>query len=277
MGVKSNSNSNSSTLVLLSCFLLTLPFITVNADHLQTENKTSFSYVVGANDGPENWGTLNPNWTLCGAGKSQSPINILDYKVKLNCSLGDLNRNYQPAGALLKNTGYEIEVKWTGDAGGIIINGDGFKLQEVHWHTPAEHTVNGVRFNTELHIVHANSEGNIAVVGILYKLGRADPFLAQILPFLSLATPQGYPLGSVDSSSIKIPGREYYRYNGSLTTPPCSENVTWTVFKTVKTVSIEQVHALRDAIHDGNTGNARPVQPLNGRTVYLFEPKPYLL
>ncbi|KAL0339703.1 UNVERIFIED_CONTAM: Alpha carbonic anhydrase 4 [Sesamum radiatum] len=272
MGVK----NNSSTLVLFSCFLLTLLFITVNASDLETDDRTSFSYVVGAKDGPEKWGTLNPNWTLCGTGKSQSPINILDYKVKLNRSLGDLNRNYQPAKALLRNIGYEIQVKWTGDAGGIIINGDEFKLLESHWHIPAEHTVNGVRFNMELHIVHGNSGGDIAVVGILYKLGQADPFLAQFLPYLSLATPQGYPLRSVDPSSINIPGREYYRYNGSLTTPPCSENVTWTVFKRVKTVSIEQIHALKDAIHDGNIGNARPIQPLNGRTVYIFEPKPYL-
>ncbi|XP_011075358.1 alpha carbonic anhydrase 7 [Sesamum indicum] len=268
--------NNSSTLVLFGYFVLTLLFITVNANDLETEDETSFSYVVGATDGPQNWGNLNPNWTLCGTGKSQSPINILDYKVKLNRTLGDLNINYRPAEALIRNAGYEIEVKWTGDAGGVIINGDEFKLQEVHWHTPAEHTVNGIRFNMELHIVHVNSGGDIAVVGILYKLGPADPFLAQFLPYLPSASEEGFPLGIVDPSSVKIPGREYYRYNGSLTTPPCSENVTWTIFKRVKTVSIEQVHALKDAIDDENTGNARPIQPLNGRTVYIFEPKPYL-
>ncbi|KAK4412916.1 Alpha carbonic anhydrase 4 [Sesamum alatum] len=130
-------------------------------------------------------------------------------------------------------------------------------------------------FNMELHIVHVNSRGDIAVVGILYELGPADPFLAQFLPFLASATEEGFPLGNVDPSSIKIPYREYYRYNGSLTTPPCSENVTWTIFKRVKTVSIEQVRALRDSIDDGDTGNARPIQPLNGRTIYVFEPKTY--
>ncbi|KAL0453142.1 UNVERIFIED_CONTAM: Alpha carbonic anhydrase 4 [Sesamum latifolium] len=273
MGVK----NNSSTLLLFSCFLLTLPFITVNANDLETDDETSFSYIVRARDGPENWGTLNPNWTLCGTEKSQSPINILDYKLKLQHSLGDLNRNYQPVRALLRNTGYKIEVKWTGDAGGITINGNEFKLQESHWHIPAEHTVNGVRFNMELHIVHTNSRGDIAVVGILYKLGQTDPFLAQFLSYLPLATPEGYPLGSVDPSSIKISSREYYRYYSSLTTPPCSENITWTVFKTVKTVSIEQIHALKDAIHDKNTRNARPIQPLNGRILYIFELKPYHL
>ncbi|XP_011075611.1 alpha carbonic anhydrase 7-like [Sesamum indicum] len=270
MGVK----NNSSTLVWFSCFFLTLPFITVNANDLETDDETSFSYIVGAKTGPENWGTLNPNWTLCGTGKSQSPVNILE--VKLNRSLGDLNKNYQPAEALLRNTEHKIEVKWTGNAGGIIINGDEFKLQQSHWHIPAEHTVNGVRFDMELHIVHANSGGDIAVVGILYKLGQADPFLGQFLQYLPLATREGYPLGSVDPSSINISSREYYRYNGSLTTPPCSENVTWTIFKTVKTVSIEQIDTLKDVIHDENTGNARPIQPLNGRTVYIFEPEPYL-
>ncbi|KAK4412915.1 Alpha carbonic anhydrase 7 [Sesamum alatum] len=270
--------NNVSTLVLFGCLLLTLLLITVNANELGIDDETSFSYVIGAKDGPENWGNLNPNWTTCGTGKSQSPINILDYQVNVTNSLGDLNRKYHPTKVLLKNKGHDIEVEWEkGAAGGIIINGDEFKLQQCHWHIPAEHTVNGHRFDMELHIVHANYRGDIAVVGILYKCGCADPFLAKLLPYLPLATPEGYPLKrAINPSSIKIPGREYYRYNGSLTTPPCSENVTWTVFKKVKTVSYEQIQALKDAVHDGDTGNARPTQPTNGRTVYAFKPRSYI-
>ncbi|KAL0404875.1 UNVERIFIED_CONTAM: Alpha carbonic anhydrase 7 [Sesamum radiatum] len=274
MGVK----NNILTLVSFSCLLLTLLFIAVNANELGIDDEILFSYVVGAKDGPENWGNLNKNWSLCGTGKTQSPINILDSEVNVTRSLGDLNRKYHPTYVLLKNKGHDIEVEWEkGPAGGIIINGDEFKLLQCHWHIPAEHTVNGFRFDMELHIVHANNQGNIAVVGILYKLGPADDFLAKLTGYLPLATPEGYPVnGTINPSKIEIPGRKYYRYNGSLTTPPCSENVIWTVFKEVKTVSREQIQALKDAVHDGNTGNARPIQPTNGRTVYAFKPRSYI-
>ncbi|KAI3471714.1 hypothetical protein Pfo_028364 [Paulownia fortunei] len=225
---------------------------------IKCRDESSFSYVVGAENGPQNWGNLTHSWTL----------------LVVWPSLGDLNRTYKPAPALIKNRGHDIEVEWTGDAGGIVINGTEFKLQQCHWHIPSEHTVNGTRFNMELHIVHSNSQGDIAVVGILYKLGQPDSFLARLSPFLQSADREGTDLGIVDPSCIKFEGREYYRYNGSLTTPPCSENVTWTVFKTLRTVSAQQIEALRDAVHDGSTGNARPIQPLNERPVYLFRPKP---
>ncbi|KAL0339704.1 UNVERIFIED_CONTAM: Alpha carbonic anhydrase 7 [Sesamum radiatum] len=274
MGVK----NSSLTLVSSSCLLLTLFLIIVNADELGIDDETSYSYVVGAKDGPENWGNLNPSWRLCGTGKTQSPINIVDCEVNFTQSLADLNRKYHPTKVVLKNKGHEIQVVWEeGEAGGIIINGDEFKLLQCHWHIPAEHTVNGFRSNMELHIVHVNNRGDIAVVGILYELGPADPFLAKLLPYLPLATQEGYPLRrSINPSNIKFPGKEYYRYNGSLTTPPCSENVTWTVFKKVKTVSCDQIRALKDAVHDGITGNARPIQTTNRRTVYAFKPRSYI-
>ncbi|KAK6149118.1 hypothetical protein DH2020_016643 [Rehmannia glutinosa] len=244
-------NNNRFLLILISCLLSSSLLFVVNANELEVEDETSFSYVVGAENGPQNWGNLNPNWTLCGTGRSQSPINIVDFRVVLRPSLGDLNRTYKPAPALIRNRGHDIEVEWTGDAGGIIINGSEYKLQQCHWHIPSEHTVNGARFNMELHIVHINSQGDIAVIGILYKLGLPDSFLARLMPYLQSVDSEGTDLGIFDPSCIKFPRREYYRYSGSLTTPPCSENVTWTVFRTVRTVSLRQIRALRDAVNDG--------------------------
>ncbi|KAG8372014.1 hypothetical protein BUALT_Bualt12G0022600 [Buddleja alternifolia] len=267
--------NNNFTLILFDCLLLASLLFTVNANEPEVEDESSFSYVVGAPDGPQNWGNLNPNWTLCGTGTMQSPINIFTLRVVAWPSLGELNKTYKPAPALIKNRGHDIEVEWTGDAGGIIINGTEYKLEQCHWHIPAEHTVNGLRSNMELHIVHSNAQGDIAVVAILYRLGNPDPFLASISPFLQSATLEGTDIGVVNPSNITFPGRDYYRYIGSLTTPPCSENVTWTVFKMVGTVSLGQIRALRDAVHDGSTGNARPIQPLNGRTVYLYRPRAF--
>ncbi|XP_012828022.1 PREDICTED: alpha carbonic anhydrase 6-like [Erythranthe guttata] len=125
------------------------------------------------------------------------------------------------------------QVEWRGDAGGVTINGTAYKLEQCHWHIPSEHTINGVRFDMEMHIVHISSKGDIGVVSILYKLGSPDSFLARLLPHLENANREGTDVGVLDPLDIKFEGGEYYRYTGSLTTPPCSETATWTIIKTV--------------------------------------------
>ncbi|XP_051138814.1 alpha carbonic anhydrase 4-like [Andrographis paniculata] len=257
--------------LLKSLILMLFLFATAKAvTNPEVEDETSFSYVIGAPDGPQNWGNLNPNWTLCNTGRRQSPINIIYFQA-VPRPLGDLIRQYQAAPAVLKNRGRDIEVEWTGDAGGIVIKGTYYELVQCHWHIPAEHKINGVRKNMELHIVHESPQGNIAVVAYLYIIGPADPFLERFIPFLP-SNRQGVSVGVVDPSDIGFSSREYYRYNGSLTVPPCSENVTWTVFRKEKTVSPQQISALQNSVNNGITGNARPIQPLNGRTVYVYRP-----
>ncbi|KAI3471627.1 hypothetical protein Pfo_028277 [Paulownia fortunei] len=259
------------TLILFSCLFITSLLFVVNANEPEVEDESSFSYVVGAENGPQNWGNLNTSWTLCGTGKSQSPINILDYRVVVWPSLGDLNRTYKPAPALIKNRGHDIEVEWTGDAGGIIINGTEFKLQQCHWHIPSEHTVNGARFNMELHIVHSNSQGDIAVVGILYNFHHIwnRPIVKELI--WGLLIHRVSSLKEENITDIMV-----------LLHPPCSENVTWTVFKTVRTVSAQQIKALRDAVHDliyfisGKYGKCKAIQPLNERPVTCFDQDPIL-
>ncbi|CAA0812779.1 Alpha carbonic anhydrase 4 [Striga hermonthica] len=263
--------------ILFGCLLLSSLLSTVDSNALEVEDESPFSYDLGAENGPQNWGNLHPNWTLCATGQSQSPANIVDYTVINRSSFGDLRVDYKPAQARIRNKGHSIEVEWTGDAGGIFIKGSGFKLLQCHWHIPSEHTLNGVRFNMEQHIVHNNSAGDIAVIGILYKIGWPDYFLSRITPYLKSTNREGTNIGTVDPRSINFAAKpEYYRYNGSLTTPPCSENITWTIFKMVRTASAQQIRALRDAVNDGNTGNARPIQALNGRPVYLLQPRHFL-
>ncbi|KAL6540533.1 hypothetical protein OROMI_024416 [Orobanche minor] len=128
-------------------------------------------------------------------------------------------------------------------------------------------------FNMELHIVHNTSQGQIAVVSILYVLGRPDTFLQKILPHLKSVSEVGKDLGIVNPWDIKFGSQKYYRYVGSLTVPPCTEGVLWTVLKRVRTVSKEQLRALRDAVHDGFEDNARPTQPWDGRSVYMYNPE----
>ncbi|GFP81478.1 alpha carbonic anhydrase 4, partial [Phtheirospermum japonicum] len=233
-----------------------------------------FTYEGEDNErGPQQWGQLNPDWQVCETGNLQSPIDLLDAKVELCSGLGNLKRAYKPAPAVIRNRGHDIMVQWTGDAGGLIINGTEYKLVQCHWHTPSEHQLHGRRFNMELHMVHNASDGTIAVVAIMYVLGRPDTFLQRVLPHLESHNEGGGGGGVVNPWEIKFGSRKYYRYMGSLTVPPCTEGVIWTVLKKVRTASREQLRALRDAVHDGFENNARPTQQWDGRSVYMYHPR----
>nr|XP_027071681.1 alpha carbonic anhydrase 4-like [Coffea arabica] len=240
----------------------------------EKKGEVPFTYQEGTGKGPKNWGHIDPQWQVCDNGKLQSPIDLLDERAQASPNLKELKRAYKPAPAVLKNRGHDIMVEWTGDAGKIIVNGTDYKVLQCHWHSPSEHNLNGKRYNLELHLVHKNSLGDTAVVGILYELGRPDPFLAQLLHHIKTTEIGGaVDLGIVSPLDIKFGSRKYYRYVGSLTIPPCTEGVVWTIIKKVRTVSREQIKAITDAMQDGFEANARPIQQQNGRQVYFYRPK----
>ncbi|KAJ7981023.1 Alpha carbonic anhydrase [Quillaja saponaria] len=212
---------------------------------------------------------------MCKHGQMQSPIDLLNERVKIVSHLGRINRSYKPSNATLKNRGHDIMLKWADGAGSIVINGTQYVLKQLHWHSPSEHTLNGRRFNLELHMVHESPTGQAAVIGIMYKIGRPDSFLSLITDHLAAITDtaeQEKVVGIINPKQINIGSRKYYRYIGSLTTPPCTQNVVWTIVKKVRTVTREQVRLLRVAVHDESNTNARPLQPLNNRTVQLYIP-----
>uniref|UniRef100_A0A7N0V8M2 Alpha-carbonic anhydrase domain-containing protein n=1 Tax=Kalanchoe fedtschenkoi TaxID=63787 RepID=A0A7N0V8M2_KALFE len=173
-------------------------------------------------------------------------------------------------------------VEWAGGAGWIRINSTNYKLQQSHWHSPSEHTFNGRRYAMELHMVHQTDDPNavykVAVVGMLYKLGRPDPFIDELLKNVTLASDDEHSKGvrgakEVDPNEIRVAGHRYYRYIGSLTMPPCTEGVIWTINRKVRTVSIAQLLSFREAVHDYAEMNARPVQDLNSRWIYYHDPR----
>lgn len=260
-----------SFLFISSLFLLVT---CENANHSEVEDEIPFTYQEGNGKGPKNWGHIDPQWQVCDNGKLQSPIDLPDEKVQASSIVKELKQAYKPAPAVFRNRGHDIMVEWTGNAGKIIVNSTDYKVLQCHWHSPSEHTLNGTRYNLELHVVHKNSIGAIAVVGILYKLGRPDPFLAQLLHHIKTTEiGEAVDLGIVSLLDIKFESRKYYRYIGSLTVPPCTEGVLWTIARKVRTVSREQIRAIRDAVHDGFEANARPIQQKNGRQVYFYRPK----
>ncbi|XP_054814451.1 alpha carbonic anhydrase 7-like [Prosopis cineraria] len=252
----------------ISIFFLALLFLSFSATSSEDHD---FSYDPDSENGPDHWGDIRPEWYKCKNGTMQSPINLNESQ--LTSSLGPLQLYYRSSNATLFSTGHEITVEWAGDAGYLLINGTIYRLQQCHWHSPAEHTINGKRFDLEIHLVHQSKEGQIAVIGVFYRIGMADPFLGTVrdaLIRISQDREAKVPLGMVDPKSvININRKVYYRYMGSLTTPPCDENVVWTIVGQVNFVSREQIELLRRAVRDASYTNARPLQKLNNRLVQL--------
>lgn len=241
----------------------------------EVDDEHEFDYNKNGEKGPEKWGELKPEWSLCSNGTLQSPIDLLNERVEIVSHLGKLKRSYKPSDATLMNRGHDIKLNFEGDAGSIEINGTEFELKQLHWHSPSEHTIDGKSYASELHMVHESKDGQAAVVAILYKIGRPDPFLLSLKDHLENITDTSEAessVGLINPKEVKIGSRKYYRYIGSLTIPPCTENVVWTMAKKVRTVTREQVKLLRVAVHDEADSNARPLQLLNERELKLFRP-----
>ncbi|PSR95204.1 Alpha carbonic anhydrase [Actinidia chinensis var. chinensis] len=256
--------------VFIASILLSVSF---QATCQEVEDEREFDYEEDSDTGPARWGEIHPEWSTCKTGTMQSPIDMLNDRVQEETYLGKLKRDYRPSNATLVNRGHDMSLKWDGGAGHIEINGTQYVLKQCHWHTPSEHTINGERFDLEFHMVHESESKKIAVIGIMYNIGQPDSFLSEISEHLAAIVDSEEEkrfVGIVDPKQIKIGSRRYYRYIGSLTIPPCSQNVVWTIVRKVRTVSEEQVKLLRDAVQDEHDTNARPIQPINTRPVKLY-------
>ncbi|PRQ43644.1 putative carbonic anhydrase [Rosa chinensis] len=235
-----------------------------------------YNYRKGSKKGPEHWGDLKKEWKACKDGKLQSPINLSDKHARKAISrVYDLKMSYKPSNATMKNEGHAIAIEWEGDAGSIQINGTDFFLKQCHWHRSSEHFINGRSYDLELHMVHHSRKNNVAVVAFLYKIGRRSPFFSKMNnDVLSLTgIEKEIHLGVIDPRLIRWPSSQFYRYMGSLTTPPCTGGVIWSVNKKVLSVTKEQLRLLERVVYGHAKMNARPLQRLNGRDITLFGPR----
>ncbi|CAA0830432.1 Alpha carbonic anhydrase 7 [Striga hermonthica] len=247
----------------------------INAQEVEDERE--FDYAVNSPKGPNNWGKIKKDWVKCNEGTMQSPIDLSHERVRIISTTEE--KNYTACNATITNRGHDIQMKFLGDAGLMTINGTNYHLVSAHWHSPSEHTINGRRYDMELHLVHVSTDlqvkNNISVLGMLYKIGKPDKFLSMIVRNVSSIMDEQHresPLGMVDPAKINSRSKKYFRYQGSLTVPPCTEGVIWTINKKVKTVSRHQVNLLREAVHDYAERNARPLQAKNSRDIYLYGP-----
>ena len=192
---------------------------------------------------------------------NQSPIDLADC---IEAGLPAVRFAYETPASKLAHGDYAVELLFEG-GDGIEVEGRRFGLRNVHFHVPAEHYIEGRDYLLEAHAVHADEAGAIAVVGVLFAEGPAHPAFEKFIRQLPLPQGKRVPLEQAVTAAEFLPaGGAYYRYNGSLTTPPYSEGVRWFVMRETLTVSPGQAEALRATI--GHANNREP-QPVNARRV----------
>ena len=235
-----------------------------SAEHNASGEKSHhkhFGYI--GNVAPAHWGELNPKFKMCSEGKQQSPINIIPTK---KGNLSPLDISYKTASKSIINNGHSIQVNIE-DGSVLKLDGKDFKLKQFHFHVPSENNINGNKFPLEAHFVNVADDGQIAVIGVMFKYGKENPTLAKIwneLPSLKEGEAKEFKLGSEDINKLLPKEREYYKFMGSLTTPPCSQNVKWQIFKTPLEVSKEQIDKFFSQF---SFPNNRPIQPTNDRDI----------
>ena len=213
------------------------------------------------NAGPEYWGTLAPAYERCGSGRNQSPIDLRGF---VAADLKSIRFHYVTNAMEVHNNGHSVQANYT-PGSTIKLDGHVFELKQFHFHAPSENRISGKAFPLEGHLVHADQEGNLAVVAVMFAEGKANATVAALWKQLPAREGDTLALTSTVNAAGLLPQRRtYYRYNGSLTTPPCSEGVWWLVMKDPVSVSQEQVEAFKKVI--GHPNN-RPVQTVNARSI----------
>ncbi|XP_062006539.1 alpha carbonic anhydrase 1, chloroplastic [Rosa rugosa] len=262
----------------ISVSILMVTLLLVGSSACFVEELKSLGFTYSGATGPQRWGSLSPYFSACN-GKKQSPLDLAKDKVIRSRNFKPLTRNYLALNATLYNNGFNIGVHFDGQiAGTLVIDGKNYNLKQLHWHSPSEHRINGVQFPAELHLVHLADDNSIAVVANLFQYGKDDIFISQIKDKLAELAEEvcrrdkdaHIPLGNIDMKEFDKRTRKYWRYVGSLSSPPCTENVIWNILGKVRYISKAQIDAIKAPLGADYKNNSRPLQPLNGRKIELF-------
>ncbi len=240
-----------------ACVSMATAFVLVAGSSLASDVQWGYS----GDGGPEHWGKLDPAFEMCAKGVNQSPINLTGF---IEAELEPIAFHYTGLATEVVNNGHTIQVNYT--AGSTIqVVGKTFELKQFHFHSPSENTINNESFPMEGHFVHAAQDGSLAVVGVMYTVGDENEGIKKVWKQMPAKGGEKAAMASQVKAETLLPQEQgYYRFNGSLTTPPCSEGVLWMVMKQSVTVSKEQVDAFVHVMHHPNN---RPVQPLNARPI----------
>ena len=209
-------------------------------------------------DGPNSWGSLDPSYRACTVGAQQSPIDLAGER--LSTTIGGLTENWPAEAYTIENNGHTIQA--AAKTGSLVLDGRTFALRQYHFHTPSEHTVKGQHHALEGHFVHENAEAGLAVVGVFLQAGATNKAFATIMANAPQQPHHSRVLERpLDVTSLLPEARTRYRYEGSLTIPPCSETVDWNIYAEPVGVAQDDINAFRNLY----SHNARPLQPLSRR------------
>ncbi|HDH11926.1 MAG TPA: carbonic anhydrase family protein [Nitrospirae bacterium] len=241
-------------------FVLLLGALIISTGLVIAGGKAHWGY--SGHEGPAHWGDLSAEYSICGSGKNQSPINLTGM---IEADLPAINFNYKNSSLEVVNNGHTIQANYAGGST-IRIDGKTFKLIQFHFHTPSENNIEGKSFPMEAHLVHADNDGNLAVVSVMFTKGKANLSVGKVWEHMPKKAGK---TNTVSGTSINImdmlpKNKAYYRFNGSLTTPPCTEGVRWFVLKDSVQVSADQVKEFHSVMHHDNN---RPIQPRYARPV----------
>jgi len=211
--------------------------------------------------GPSHWGDLNPEFAACRDGHRQSPIDIRKIE---KADLPSIEFMYKPSPLRLIDNGHTIMINYA-PGSSIRVGNSRYELKQFHFHRPSEEKINGKAYDMVIHLVHADQDGRLAVVAVLLQQGTSNPVIDQLWNHLPNEKEKEQVVNgvSINAGDLLPAAHGYYTFDGSLTTPPCSENVVWFVLKQPVHVSAAEVTKFAQLYpHD-----ARPTQPLNDRLV----------
>ena len=234
-----------------------------SADHATEADAQSGAVVTkwtydGAT-GPDHWAQLGGAAALCGSGQRQSPVDITGQPQQ---RFSRIKLNYNSVTATIQNTGKTVRIA-PQDGGSIDLDGTPYTLKYIDFHSPSEHAIAGHHATMESQFVHEDAKGDKLIVAVLYDVGVADPMLGSLWTYLPPDPGQPLPLSDllINAQDLQPATNDFYVYSGSLTTPPCTEGVTWMIYSSPLSVSAEQADAFERLIGP----NARPVQPQDNR------------
>lgn len=211
-----------------------------------------------AETGPANWGELSAEFRVCEFGFEQAPI---DLRSAVRAELKGVEPAFRAMPLKIVNNGHTIQVNCEPGSQSRI-DGETFDLLQFHFHHPSEHLLSGRAYEMELHFVHKSAAGKLAVLGVFIQNGAENGAISPIWASMPMEAGPVQESGTrIDPAALLPASRRFFRYQGSLTTPPCSEGVLWTVFQQPIEMSEAQIRKFAGLF----PVNARPAKPLNRR------------
>jgi carbonic anhydrase len=227
--------------------------------YAQVHKSPHWSY--DGDEGPSHWGDLNPDFAPCKNGHHQSPIDIRNPQ---KADLPPIRLDYKPSPLHIIDNGHTIMINYA-PGSSIRVGDKQYALKQFHFHRPSEEKINGKTYEMVVHLVHADQDGNLAVVAILLESGKDNPLIQELWNDLPKEKEKEERLDTITINAANLLPADsgYYTFSGSLTTPPCSENVIWFVLKSPVSVSAAEIEQFSRLYRN----DARPTQPLYDRNV----------